>query len=610
MSIRIPKTTISVSPASTVVQNKAQKILFVGQKTSAGTATSGQLYTDIANDASQNRLFGKNSLLALGITAAKRINKICQFDAIPLDDNISGIAATGIISFPSPTVAGTINLSIGSKKNNIYEIPITAGEDGGDIAIAAAALINADTYSCVTATAPTSIISDPVFTGTGLDDLSVSGVYSGSASTTYIIEIDGTVPDTFQWSDDNGATWTTGVTITGSSQLLSNGVSITFAAITGHTLGDIWTITVTADLLTLTAVNKGTEGNFISIKVTADFDYSATITKMSGGATNPALTDLFNVINNLRYQWIVYPSSYDITPLTDLLDPRWNADNNILDGVGVLSATGNKATLQSFVAGKNDQNFIYHCNKAIDRSQLKGSALLEIDYVIASEVAAIGALRLTEGANIANYVISTKGIRDNIGGMAIASLPIFNTPFYDLPIIEAQDEWTDDEIEDLNNAGGFVLGNNEDKNRIISGFIVTTYKTDPASNEDISYKYLEYVNTISQIREYFYRNLKKRYDQFRLTNGYIQPNRNMTNAAIIGSLLDSIYVTLASSDYVLTQIGVDETTGIDYLAFFKENRSVTIDTTTGKATISMIVPIVTQLRVIYASIQLGFSTNS
>lgn len=50
--------------------------------------------------------------------------------------------------------------------------------------------------------------------------------------------------DTFQWQIDGAIPVATMVPISGSSQLLSNGVSITFVNINGHTLGDFWEITV------------------------------------------------------------------------------------------------------------------------------------------------------------------------------------------------------------------------------------------------------------------------------------------------------------------------------------------------------------------------------
>lgn len=78
------------------------------------------------------------------------------------------------------------------------------------------------------------------FTGSGLDDMTNSG--TPTASKDFKVEIDGTgTPDTFKWSKDGGSTWeATGVQITGAAQSLSDGVSITFGATTGHTLGDYW----------------------------------------------------------------------------------------------------------------------------------------------------------------------------------------------------------------------------------------------------------------------------------------------------------------------------------------------------------------------------------
>lgn len=81
-------------------------------------------------------------------------------------------------------------------------------------------------------------------TGTGLDDLTGAGTFTGSAPLKYRIQIDAEgTPDTFKWSTDGGATWTAEtVAITGAAQTLSNGITVTFAATTGHTLGDYWDV--------------------------------------------------------------------------------------------------------------------------------------------------------------------------------------------------------------------------------------------------------------------------------------------------------------------------------------------------------------------------------
>lgn len=52
-------------------------------------------------------------------------------------------------------------------------------------------------------------------------------------------EVVATATDTFKWRKDEGA-WTTGVTITGAAQTLSDGVTVTFSASSGAGVNDTW----------------------------------------------------------------------------------------------------------------------------------------------------------------------------------------------------------------------------------------------------------------------------------------------------------------------------------------------------------------------------------
>lgn len=95
-------------------------------------------------------------------------------------------------------------------------------------------------------------ISQPHFYGDTLNDLSSnspvtggSGVYTGNSRKRFYVKIDSAVnPNTFQWSNDGGATTiASGVAITaGVEQTLSDGVKITFASSTGHSIFDEWYI--------------------------------------------------------------------------------------------------------------------------------------------------------------------------------------------------------------------------------------------------------------------------------------------------------------------------------------------------------------------------------
>ena len=87
----------------------------------------------------------------------------------------------------------------------------------------------------------TAALNNLGFFGIGLNDLSISGTFSDAQNDDFIVKIDSTgVTDTFQWSQDGGETFISLISITGTAQLLAWGVSITFAATTGHTLGDTW----------------------------------------------------------------------------------------------------------------------------------------------------------------------------------------------------------------------------------------------------------------------------------------------------------------------------------------------------------------------------------
>jgi hypothetical protein len=72
--------------------------------------------------------------------------------------------------------------------------------------------------------------------------MTAGGTFTGTANRSYRIQIDATnTPDTFKWSQDGGTTFTPGVAVTGSAQAVgAEGMTVTFASTTGHTLNDRW----------------------------------------------------------------------------------------------------------------------------------------------------------------------------------------------------------------------------------------------------------------------------------------------------------------------------------------------------------------------------------
>jgi len=377
------------------------------------------------------------------------------------------------------------------------------------------------------------------------------------------------------------------------------------AAITTDTAAP-FTSSNTTGTVTITSKNGGLEGNGIGLESQNDIaGVTVTVTAMSGGANNPSLTGLFDPIELIRYQTIVWPSTYTLSDVTSFLEPRWNVDNNVLDGVAITSRTETFANLKIAGTAQNQLSLVFLANRTVNEDLYKGSALFELNNNIASEFAALRSLRLTEDVSIAAITPgATFGALDSFGGTALASLPYMNTPFVNLPIIDIGQEFTQVETEELKDAGIAVLGNNSTRTSILADEIVTTYKTNSVGIVDPTFKYLNYVDTSSGVREFYFNNLKARYVQSRMTEGDLIPQRNMVNPPSMEAFLDSLYTLLSKNPYVLTQAGEQA------LRYFKNNRNVDFDLVAGKATIQMKMPIVTQLRTIIGTIQISFSTTS
>lgn len=512
-----PDVSITITPAQQLQSTNPQKVLFIGQQTAAATATSGELQTSINNTSSiWDGLFGEDSMIAGMIRVGKIINGQTRFDAIGLDDNGAGTAATGAVTFIGgpATEDGILTVTLGSDRNHKFEIAVS----------------DTDNITAI---------------GDALDVL---------------IAADSKVP--------------------ASSVNTAGAVAITH----GH---------------------KGTVGNSMTLKIEGTVaGITHSVTAMSGGVTDPSLTTLFDVIDGERYQTIVWPSNYGYTAVTDELDARFNVSNDILDGVAISSETDTLANLKTTGDAENSLSLQILGNRTVNDTSYKGSALIEFDYVMSSQLAAVRSLRFTDDASISRYIIGAFGARDNFGGPALASLPYFNTPFFELPQVPIGKGFTTIEIEELKDAGISVLGNNSANNAIISGEIVTTRKTDSSSNPEDTFKFLNNVDTSVTIRELMFNNLKSRFAQSRLTAGDLVPNRNIANQGVIEAFIDGLYTTFSGEDFVLTQAGESA------LKFFKTNRNVVLDLNEGKATVTMKVPIVVQLRTIIADMQISFSTEN
>ncbi len=515
-TIRQPKINVNIIPAQGDVANTEQKILFIGQKVTAGTALDGVLQENIANGGAEDALFGVNSMLAALVRACKIRNQQVRIDAIALDDDGSGVDAAGNLAWTgTATEDGSYTVIAGSEKNHKYSIAVASGDTASEVGDAVEAAITADLPSPLIAV---------------------------------------------------------------------------------NTAGDV----------EVTAVNAGTYGNSFPLEIRGEVaGLTTAVTAMSSGATDPDTASVFDVVGEERYQAVVWPYPSDTSDVRAFLDPRFNADGQVLDGVAFTAINDSAANLDTLGSALNSQSLVIIGGKLESETNYAGGDIVETPMIKAAAFAGYRGLRLdSDGFSIADLVITTNGPLDSFGGPALASKPFFNTPFADLFPVKVGRGFDDAEIESLKDAGVSVLGNNIASNVVISGEFVTTYKNDSAGNPDITFTFLNYVDTASQSREYFFNNYRARFAQSRLTEGDIIKGRDMANENVIRSYSKRLYQDLSGPTFVLLESGEDA------LNFFDVNLVVSLDKALGKATIQMTVPIVTQLREIAATLKIAFSTNA
>ena len=355
-----------------------------------------------------------------------------------------------------------------------------------------------------------------------------------------------------------------------------------------------------AGVVTFTSAHDGTLSNAWAVQVVGSVaGVTATLTAgWTGGATNPVLTTLFDPVANIRYNTVVWPQSWTITNLTDFLDPRFNTNNDVLDGVGIFHKNDTLSNLKSAVSALNSQSIRMGGTKTVATATLDGGSVVEMDDVLAARMAAVRSLRLTADASI-NDILSISGAPlDSFGGVSISTLPYANTLIQYTALPNAVDMFTLAEEAELEINGVSTVGLNRAGNALILGQQVTTRLTDTAGNPDTTFKFLNTVDSSSIIREYFFENNKKRYAQTRLTDGDLIAGRAIQNEASIRAFQKELYALLA--DLAITQSGGAAVKDFD------ANLVVSLVVSTGKVTITSAPLQVGQLRIVLGTIEVNF----
>ncbi len=358
----------------------------------------------------------------------------------------------------------------------------------------------------------------------------------------------------------------------------------------------------TVATVTITAENGGTIPNTWGISFEGIVaGVTNAITEFASGATDPSLTTVFDPIADLRETTIIWPEAYSLTILTTELDSRFNVANDVLDGVGISVHSDTAANLKSSVASLNSESVVVFGNTrdvAGGFTNKKGPGIFELSDIIATEIGIIRALRLTESASITQFINSAGSPQDAFGGIHISSKPYHNTLLPNISVPPPGEYFNQVEQADLIDNAISVLGANRASNAVVLGTVVTTYLTDTAGNPDTAFKFLNTVDQMSIIREFYVNNLQSRYSQSRLTDGSITVGFALENEASIRGFCIQLYQELSAE--VITQ------SGNVALQVYKDSLSVVVDVANGKATINQAPLLVGQLRIIVGAIEVNF----
>jgi hypothetical protein len=375
----------------------------------------------------------------------------------------------------------------------------------------------------------------------------------------------------------------------------------TTTASTATTIGDDLVTAITADSnspvtaintagsVALTAKNKGTEGNTITIEVESlPSGVTQTTTAFASGATDPVLTGILSKIDTSRYD-IIAPVAFLSTIKTHLED-KFNTRNVILDGVGIVCKTDTYANHQTALAPATlaSKVIVYICNKLVNDADYKGGAMPELDYTIPAYIAALRALRLKDNASTSSFMMSD----NNRGGFFTAGLPYANMKLNNFANIVAGKGFTLDEIEGLGDLGGSTLSMDESGTVAVTNKLwMTAYKQATPTADGFTYTTLNKSDCATTAREYIMRNMKNYYAQSGLTAGNLPDNQlaRYANVKSIRAYIISLYIDLTKFPYNVLQYS-DE-----LLTEFKQNLDVNINTATGAVSGSMVFNLMGQL---------------
>jgi phage tail sheath gpL-like len=158
IDIRTPGTYVEIDNTKAVrgLPSMSRRILYIGNKLATGTAPAGTLKR-INAGADAVSMFGRGSVLAEMLMAARNANKTSDIYAIALDDLVAGVQATQTITTTgTATGAGMLALYINGVR---VAVGVAVNDTANTIATNIAAAVNAYLDAPVTATAAAAVVT-------------------------------------------------------------------------------------------------------------------------------------------------------------------------------------------------------------------------------------------------------------------------------------------------------------------------------------------------------------------------------------------------------------------------------------------------------------------
>jgi phage tail sheath gpL-like len=350
-----------------------------------------------------------------------------------------------------------------------------------------------------------------------------------------------------------------------------------------------------------TAVSKGTWANgFPLIVEGAVAGITYTVTGFANGATDPSLTGAFDVLANTRHLHMLFPSTWERTGLKDWLDSRFNVDNDVKDGRCILwepNATDDIDDLKTASLAMNSASVVLLTNRPNATAAWKGPHLPEAPDLLATIFGAARARRYETGVSVSDIVATNESL-DQFGGVELCSLPYFNTPFLGVGQPLAGTGYTQQEQVELEGAGITVVGANDSQTGVLAGAVVTTWQADVAGNDDSTWKYLEWIDTHSAIREILVNNLRKKFSQYRLSFGDEVAGRAIVTPAMMRAYIMELCLGMMDQCLIVK--------GQVSRQYIQDNMVVSFDLQLRQAQITLKVPMVSQLEAIQGVISYTF----